>query len=80
MDFPDLFAAIDVKPFRPFKIELVSGRQIDVTHPDNIMIAPTRQRVICIHVYQTDPYDVALIWPEGLVGILYPTAEAPPVS
>ena len=56
MDFPDLFAAIDVKPFRPFKIELVSGRQIDVTHPDNIMIAPTRQRVICIHVYQTDPY------------------------
>src|SRR5262245_66607280 len=52
MRFDDLFAAIDAKPFRPFKIELVSGTKITVSHPDKIMVLPTRQRVHHIEVYQ----------------------------
>ena len=77
MDYSDLFAAIDVKPFRPFRIELVSGRQVEVTHPDNIMVLPTRNRVHHIEVYQTEPYDMALIWPESFVGLFYPAADTP---
>ena len=77
MQLSDLFTAIDARPFRPFKIEIVSGRQIDVTHPDNIHVGPSRQRVVSIVVYQSDPYDMALIWPEGLAAILYPEHPTP---
>ena len=57
-------AAIDARPFKPFKIEIVSGRQIDVTHPDNIFVLPTRQRVISIQVYQSDTWEPAILFPE----------------
>jgi hypothetical protein len=50
MDCSALYAAIDAKPFRPFKIELVSGRQVDVRHPENVMILPDRNRVHLIEV------------------------------
>jgi hypothetical protein len=67
-------SAIDARPFRPFSLEIVSGRRIDVTHPDNIMILPNRQRVHHIEVYQMDPWDMAIIWPEGLAALLFPAA------
>jgi hypothetical protein len=76
MEYSELFAAIDAKPFRPFSLEIVSGRRIEVTHPDNIMILPNRQRVHHIEVYQTDPWDMAIIWPEGLEALLFPGPEA----
>ena len=72
MDYSNLFAVIDVRPFRPFSLEIVSGRRIEVTHPDNIMILPNRQRVHHIEVYQSDPWDMAIIWPEGLAALLFP--------
>jgi len=75
VDLRDLFAAIDERPFQPFVLELVSGRKVPVTHPDNIVIGPTREKVFNISVYQTDPYEMALIWPESLVGLLYSTPE-----
>jgi hypothetical protein len=76
MEYSALFAAIDTRPFRPFSLEIVSGRRIDVTHPDNIMVLPNRQRVHHIEVYQTDPWDMAIIWPEGLAALLFPGTEA----
>jgi hypothetical protein len=70
MDFTALFAAIDAKPFRPFSIEIVSGRTIPVSHPDDIAVLPTRAKVHHIEVYQTEPFDMAIIWPEGIAGLL----------
>ena len=78
MQLSDLFTAIDARPFRPFKIEFVSGRQIDVVHPENIHVGPSRQRVVSIVVYQSDPYDMAIIWPEGLAAILFPEQPTTP--
>jgi len=73
----DLFAAIDARPFRPFRIELVSGTQVEVAHPENIYVLPTRQKVHNIQVYQDGTYANSLIWPEGMVGLLYPEPEGP---
>jgi hypothetical protein len=75
--FDELFAAIDAKPFRPFKIELVSGTQVEVAHPENIFVLPTRHNVHNIQVYQDEPYAMSLIWPEGMVRLLYPAKETP---
>jgi hypothetical protein len=75
--FDELFAAIDAKPFRPFRIELVGGTQVDVAHPENIFVLPTRRNVHNIQVYQDT---MTLIWPEGMVRLLYPAREAPPAG
>jgi hypothetical protein len=50
MEYSELFAAIDARPFRPFALEIVSGRKVEVTHPDNIMIVSTRQKFHHIEV------------------------------
>ena len=63
MEYNELFAAIDAKPFRPFRIEPVGGREVEVTHPANIAILPARQPVSHIEVYRFEPYDRALLWP-----------------
>jgi hypothetical protein len=31
-----------------------------------------KDRDTAIEVYQTDPWDMALIWPEGLAALLFP--------
>ena len=80
MEYSELFAAIDAKPFRRFRIELVSGREVEVTHPENIVVLPTRQRVNHIEVYRFDPYDMALLWPEGIVGLRFVEDQAPPAA
>ena len=71
MDLGPLFNAIDAKPFRPFTIEIVSGRRIEVTHPDNIFVLPNRQAVHHIEVFGPGPKMLALIWPEGMAGVFY---------
>ena len=76
MDYSELFAAIDARPFKPFSLEIVSGRRIEVSHPENIMILPNRQRVHHIEVYRFEPWDMAIIWPEGLTALLF-AGEAP---
>lgn len=61
-----LFAAMDQRPFRPFSIELMSGRLVLVSHPENIFILPNRQTVHSVLVYQSGFTDLAWIWPEGI--------------
>lgn len=78
VDYSKLFAALDARPFRPFTLEIVSGRRIEVTHPDNIKVLPNRPRVHHIEVYQSEPWDMAILWPEGLAAILYPDEKAAP--
>lgn len=67
MDLKPLFARIDARPFQPFTIELVSGRLIPVTHPDNIFVLPARQRVSHIEVFEGE--DQAVIYPEGIAAL-----------
>ena len=71
VNLSELFIAIDAKPFKPFVIEIVSGRRIPVTHPDNIFVLPNRNTVSNIQVYGPDGHAQALIWPEGLAGIFF---------
>ncbi len=71
MDLSELFAAVDAAPFRPFRIEIVSGRQVEVSHPDNIIIIPSRQNVKVIQVFHTDPWEFAIIWPDGIAGLFF---------
>lgn len=66
-----LFEAIDQKPFRPFTIELLSGRRIQVAHPDNIFIMPSRQKVRNIEVYGPEDGPLAMFGPDGIVGIFF---------
>ena len=71
MDLKTLFKSVDAVPFRPFSIELISGQRIEVSHPENIVILPTRQKVHHIEVYWFDPWDMAIIYPEGIVALLF---------
>lgn len=71
MNLGTLFSAIDAKPFRPFAIEIVSGRRVEVDHPDNIFILPNRQKVDHIEVYGPGPTMLALIWVEGIAGVFF---------
>lgn len=80
MRLEDLYAAIDARPFQPFRIELISGAQVDVLHPENIFVLPSRSQVHNIQVYRDAPYHLSLIFPEGLVALRYPQPEAPPAA
>ena len=75
MEIKTLFEAVDAVPFRPFSIELISGRRIEVSHPENIVILPTRQKVRHIEVYHFDPWDMAMIYPEGVAALLFDGKE-----
>lgn len=77
MELSTLLAAIDERPFRPFKIQLTSGEVFHVSHPDNIFILPSRHRVVVIHIFDTPPWGEALLGPTALAAILYDAAENP---
>jgi hypothetical protein len=38
------------------------------------MLLPNLQRLHHIEVYQTDLWDMAIIWPEGVAALPFPTA------
>ena len=78
MDLKALFAAVDKKPFQPFKIELISGRVLDVDHHENVFIMPSRAKVSDIIVYlpETETERFALFGPAGLVAVLERKNEA----
>jgi hypothetical protein len=66
MNLSPLFSAIDHKPFRPFVLSLMSGERIEVSHPDNIFVLPSRQQVNHIEVFKAGGREFALIFPEAL--------------
>jgi len=38
MTYQELFKYVDAEPFRPFRIQMASGRSFDVRHPENIHV------------------------------------------
>ena len=69
MDLKPLFNAVDAKPFHPFNIEIMGGTRIVVSHPENIHILPTRQKVVHIIVYHAGGEDWTLLYPAGITAL-----------
>lgn len=38
MTYEELFEYVDAEPFRPFQIQMASGRTFDIRHPENIRV------------------------------------------
>lgn len=38
MTYEEIFQYVDAEPFRPFRIQMASGRVFDVRHPENIHV------------------------------------------
>lgn len=80
MELSRLYAAIDDRPFRPFTIQLIGGREYRVSHPDNIFVLPSRQKVFNIEIYDTPPWGLAVFGPQALQAILFDRAGEPSSS
>ena len=66
VDVSRVFQLLDQRPFVPFDVDLNNGRRIPVTHPENVVIFPYRERVREILVYYPDRDDYSIIWPNGI--------------
>lgn len=77
MDLATLYTAIDERPFRPFVVQLTSGEKINVTHPDNIFVLPSRHKVRHIEVFGGNQWGLAMFGPEAMAAILFDDAEKP---
>ena len=38
MTYEEIFEYVDAEPFRPFRIQMASGRTFDIRHPENIRV------------------------------------------
>ncbi|MBI2901705.1 MAG: hypothetical protein HYY17_16090 [Planctomycetes bacterium] len=61
-----LFDMLDAEPFRPFVIELLNGRSVPVSHPENVSFIPNRSKVLLIVVGVPEQEDYHLFYPESL--------------
>lgn len=69
LDVSRVFQLLDQVPFIPFEAELVSGRRVSVTHPENVTIFPYRSRVREILVYYPDRDEFSIIWPDSIAAL-----------
>ncbi len=61
-----LFDLLEAQPFQPFEIELLTGRRVRVTHPENVSFLPNRSKVFLIGVGIPEKDDYHLFYPESL--------------
>lgn len=71
MDLRILFDLLDKRPFEPFDILLENGRRIQVSHLENIFLAPNRRNVRWIIVSHGD--DFTTINPKGITAYRSPS-------
>lgn len=76
MRLTSLFGALDAKPFRPFLISLSTGDKIEVKHPDNVFVLPSRSNVHHIEIYHPGTWEFAMIYPEAIGALLFNGKEA----
>ena len=76
MHLGSLYSAIDAQPFRPFHVALSSGDKVEVKHPDNIFVLPSRSSVHHIEIYNSSTWEFATIYPEALSALLFNGKEA----
>jgi hypothetical protein len=70
------------RPFQPFEVRMVDGQRFRFTSIEQFIVgrddiaALTKWGVIvhfCLGlVTQTEPWDMAILWPEGLAALLFP--------
>ena len=53
MTYEELFEYVDAEPFRPFRIQMVSGRTFDVRHPEMIRVG-VNSVVVFQHLEQNE--------------------------
>lgn len=68
MGIKAFFDLLDATPFMPFTVELLNGRRVLVTHPENVHIIPNRQKVWDIIVVNAAQDDWALFYPASICG------------
>ncbi|REJ92573.1 MAG: hypothetical protein DWQ34_12705 [Planctomycetota bacterium] len=51
MTYEEIFEYVDAEPFRPFRIQMVSGRTFDIRHPENIRVG---EHAVVVFEYQSD--------------------------
>ena len=69
MEVTRVFHLLDAQPFVPFDVDLENGRRIEVSHPENVVIFPNRQKVREILVYYPERDDYSIIWPLGITAL-----------
>ena len=69
MNLKPLFSAIDERPFRPFSVSLTSGEPIEVTHPENIFVLPSRHKVSHIEIFRDGGLEFSMIGPEAIAAL-----------
>jgi hypothetical protein len=69
MEVTRVFELLDADPFVPFDVDLNNGRRIEVSHPENVVIFPNRQKVREILVYYPERDDYSIIWPLGITAL-----------
>lgn len=74
VDLGSLFELVDAHPFRPFEVEIVSGRRVHVDHPGNVPFIPGRERVKIVIVYHSATDRISMIYPDGIAAYHIPTA------
>lgn len=58
MTSQELRAALQGRPFRPFKIHMADGRAFEVRHPDFLIVAPNHRTAF---VYSLDGRDLSIV-------------------
>ena len=61
-------------PFRPFSVELVTGRHFEVTHPEALVIRGGTA------IYATQGHDLVIFDHDGVVSFTGPTTEKTPAT
>ena len=51
MTYEEIFEYVDAEPFRPFRIQMVSGRKFDIRHPENIRVG---ENAVVVFEYQSE--------------------------
>jgi hypothetical protein len=64
MTYLELFDYVDAEPFRPFRIQMASGRTFDVRHPEMIRVGEN-----AVVVFQYDKHDERLFESFKMLGL-----------
>lgn len=51
MTYEEVFKYVDAEPFRPFRIQIASGRAFDVRHPENIRVG---ENAVVVFEYESE--------------------------
>jgi hypothetical protein len=72
MDVNAIREAMYTEPFRPFRLRLADGRELNIPHPDFIAVAPNGRRVV---VFSHPDDSLSILEPLLIVSVEVPAAS-----